>query len=210
MSLVCFRNGSLARERIRDGFGMTWDDFSSALGATAPGNGGAVMLPWFEPEITPPVHDAGMRSYGLDPHDGRANVRAVVEAQVLAMARHSRWMDVRVDTIHATGGAAANRAILQVIADVFDADVYQLRAGNSACLGAALRAYQADAASDGVPISWDEVVAGFTDPIAESRVRPIREHVAAYAAVGPLHAACEAHARGAGPDPLPLLRAYTR
>lgn len=208
MSLVCFRNGSLARERIRDRFGMTWDDFSSALRATAPGNGGAVMLPWFEPEITPPVHAAGMRSYGLDPHDGPANVRAVVEAQVLGMLRHSRWMDVRVDTIHATGGAAANRAILQVIADVFDADVYQMPVGNSACLGAALRAYHADRVSDGVPIAWDEVVAGFAEPIPNSRVRPIREHVAACAAVGPLHAACEAHALGVGRDPLPMIRAY--
>ena len=49
-------------------------------------------------------------------------------------------MRVEVDTIHATGGASANREILQVMADVFDADVYQFEVGNSACLGAALRA----------------------------------------------------------------------
>ena len=50
-----------------------------------------------------------------------------------------------IDTIYATGGAAANRDILQVMADVFDADVYQLEIGNSAALGAALRAFHADA-----------------------------------------------------------------
>ena len=43
-----------------------------------------------------------------------------------------------MDTIHATGGAAANRDILQVMADVFGAVVYQLQVGNSAALGAAL------------------------------------------------------------------------
>jgi xylulokinase len=208
MSLVCFMNGSLARERIRQAFGMTWEEFSRALRATAPGNRGAVMLPWFEPEITPPVPDPGVRRYGLDATDGPSNVRAVVEAQLLAMRRHSRWMGVRIDTIHATGGAAVNRDILQVLADVFDADVYQLPAGNSACLGAALRAYHADAVSDGNRTSWDEVVTGFAEPVADSRVRPIREHAAIYADVEPLHAACEAHARHAGADPMPLLQVY--
>ena len=64
-------------------------------------------------------------------------MRAVVEAQMLSMALHSRWMQVPVDTIYATGGAAANRAVLQVMADVFGAEVYQLEVSNSAALGAA-------------------------------------------------------------------------
>ncbi|HSM62245.1 MAG TPA: FGGY family carbohydrate kinase, partial [Longimicrobiales bacterium] len=51
MSLVCFRNGSLARERVRDAFGLDWEAFSTALRSTPPGNDGALMLPWFEPEI---------------------------------------------------------------------------------------------------------------------------------------------------------------
>jgi sugar (pentulose or hexulose) kinase len=117
---------------------------------------------------------------------------------------------VRVDTIHATGGAAVNRDLLQVAADVFDADVSQLPAANSACLGAALRAYHADVLSDGAPIAWEEVVRGFAEPLAASRIRPVRAHVDVYARVEPLHAACEAHARGAGPDPAPLLKAYRR
>ena len=67
----------------------------------------------------------------------------------MAMALHSRWMNVDVDTIHATGGAAANRDILQVMADVFGADVYQLQVGNSAALGAALRALHGGTAAEG-------------------------------------------------------------
>jgi hypothetical protein len=54
------------------------------------------MLPWFEPEITPEVLTPGVRRYGLDPDDGPANVRAVVEAQMMAMANHSAWMGVGV------------------------------------------------------------------------------------------------------------------
>ncbi len=55
MGITVFRNGSLARERVRDEFRMNWAEFSEALDKTPPGNDGAMMLPWFEPEITPNV-----------------------------------------------------------------------------------------------------------------------------------------------------------
>jgi xylulokinase len=208
MSLVCFSNGSLARDRVREAYGMTWEDFSRALESTPPGNNGAVLLPWFEPEITPPVPIPGVRRYGLEPSDAPANIRAVVETQLLAMRRHSAWIGERIDTIHATGGAAVNRDILQVVADVFDADVHQLPAGNTACLGAALRAYHADVVSEGGRLTWDDVAAQFAEPVPGSGVSPVRDHVAAYADLEPLHAACEAHARRMGDDPMLLLQAY--
>ena len=103
-----------------------------------------ILLPWFEPEITPAVPIAGVHRYGLGDAGPDADVRALVDAQMMAMALHSRWMGVEIDTIHATGGAAANRSILQTMADVFGATVYQLEVGNSAALGAALRAAHAD------------------------------------------------------------------
>jgi xylulokinase len=201
LSLVCCRNGSLARERVRKDYGLDWAGFSHCLEATSPGNGGAIMLPWFEPEITPTVLTPGVRRYGLDAADGPANVRAVVEAQMLALALHSRWIGVDVDTIYATGGAARNRDILQVMADVHGADVYQLEVGNSACLGAALRAYHADRVADGRPIAWEEVVAGFAEPVVATRIRPVPAHVAVYAKLARVYEACEAHALGRGGDP---------
>src|SRR4029453_5814436 len=67
MGLTCFKNGSLARERIRDEFGLAWPTFAESLRRTPPGNGGRIMLPWFEPEITPTVLTPGARRYGLDP-----------------------------------------------------------------------------------------------------------------------------------------------
>ena len=42
MGITVFKNGSLARERIRDAFGLTWPEFSSALAATPPGNHGRI------------------------------------------------------------------------------------------------------------------------------------------------------------------------
>ena len=68
---------------------------------------------------------------------------------MMSLALHSRWMGVKISTIYATGGASANRDVLQVMADVFDAEVLQLETGNSAALGAALRAFHADRLADG-------------------------------------------------------------
>ena len=198
MSLVCFKNGSLARERVRAAAGLDWAGFSRALRETVPGNAGRIMLPWFEPEITPEVLTPGVRRYGLDPDDGPANVRAVVEAQMMAMANHSAWMGVSVDTIHATGGASRNREILQVMADVFVAEVCQLEVGNSACLGAALRAWHADELAEGRNVPWGEIVAGFVEPIAGSRIRPVPEHVTVYQDFRQVYAASEAAALSRG------------
>ena len=210
MSLTVFKNGSLARERIRDAFELDWSGFSRALDQTPAGNGGRVLLPWFEPEITPAVANAGEHRFRLDPSDAAGNVRAVVEAQMLSMALHSRWMEVAVDTIYATGGAAANRAILQVMADVFGADVYQMEVGNSAALGAALRAFHADALADGRALPWDEVIDGFVAPVEESRVTPNPERHQLYRELIEIYAACEQHALGSAIDPTAALEAFAR
>lgn len=191
MSLICFKNGSLARERIRDAAGLDWPGFSRALRETPAGNKGRLMLPWFDPEITPEVLEPGVRRLGLDPGDGPANARAVVEAQMMAMANHSAWMGVRVETIYATGGASKNRDILQVMADVFGADVDQLEVGNSACLGAALRAWHADELAEGRNVPWEEIVAGFAEPIPGSRISPVAEHVGVYEDLRRAYAAFE-------------------
>jgi xylulokinase len=191
MGLTCFSNGSLARERVQDAYGLSWADFSRALDQTPPGNGGRIMLPWFEPEITPPVLTPGVHRFGLDPDDAPGNVRAVVEAQQLAMAIHSRWMGVRIDAIHATGGAAVNDGILQVMADVFGADVYRSSVSNSAALGAALRAWHADRLADGSPRSWDAITAGLAEPSGR-RIAPDPARHAIYRELLPVYAACEA------------------
>jgi len=210
MSLICWKNGSLARDAIRRENGLDWEGFSRALRETRPGNGGAIMLPWLEPEITPTVHSPGVRRYHLDPRDGPANVRAVIEAQMMSLSIHSQWMGVDVDTIHATAGAARNREILRIMADVHDADVYQHEVGNSACLGAALRALHGDLVSDQKKVTWDEVIAGFTEPVKESRLEPIPANVERYAELKKIYAACESHALREGDEPSPLIEAFRK
>ena len=181
MALTCFANGSLARERVRDTYGLDWPGFSRLLASTPPGNDGAMMIPWFVPEITPTVAAPGPIRANLDPADAARNVRAVVEGQAMAMRLHSGWFAPSVTTIRVTGGAAANTEILQVLADVFDADVVQIAPPNAASLGAALRAFHADRLASGAPLPWSAVIAGFTDPTPAARPRSAA--VAAYSAL---------------------------
>jgi xylulokinase len=193
MGLACFSNGSLARERVRDACGMSWAAFSRALETTPPGNGGRLMLPWFDPEITPPVATPHVHRQDLDERDAPSNVRAVVEAQMMAMALHSRWMGVSIDTIHATGGASANIQILQVMADVFGAEVRRFDISNSAALGAALRALHADRLARGRPLAWKAIVDGLARPTPVT-LRPDARHHGIYRDLLPRYAEFERHA----------------
>ncbi len=207
MGLTCFQNGSLARERVREDHALTWSEFSQALASTPPGNDGRIMLPWFSPEITPPVSAPGIHRYGPTA-DGASDVRAVVEGQMLSMALHSRWMASRVETIHAVGGAAINREILQVMADVFGTPVFQMPVANSAALGAALRAAHAHMLARNGSASWADVIAGVAEPLADSRVDSDPARHSLYRDMVSVYAACEAHALGRGPDPRPWLERF--
>ena len=172
MSLVCFKNGSLARERVRDGLGLDWSGFAAAIRDTPPGlDGRSLMLPWFEPEITPRVLTPGVRVRGLAEGD-RARCRAVVEAQMMSMRLHTGWMGVRPGRIYATGGASANREILQVMANVHQCPVFRFETTASAALGAALRAFHGWSAAAGAPVAWPDAVRGLAEPVAGSRVDP--------------------------------------
>jgi xylulokinase len=188
MGITVFRNGSLARERVRDESSLDWSGFSDALRRTEPGNGGAMMLPWFEPEITPAVPQPTVVRMGLDDVPPDRHVRAVVEGQMLAMSIHSSWMGAPARTIYATGGASANPEILQVMADVFEAEVYRFDATDSAALGAALRALQADTV-----LPWNDVIAGFAEPLS-SPLRPNATSAGIYREMKRRYAALEAAA----------------
>ncbi len=180
MALTCYLNGSLAREAVRDQYGMDWEQFTSALRATPPGNNGAVMLPYFTPEIVPKVPRPNVVRHHLSPTDAPANVRAVIEAQALSTRNHARWMGVKISSLYVTGGASANAEILRVFANVHNCPVHRFETTNAAALGAALRAAHAhQSAADHAP-SWAEVVEPFAQPVAGSTIEPEPKAVAVY------------------------------
>ena len=149
MSLICFRNGSLAREAMRDKLGVDWNAFDrEALSATIGLAGKNLMLPFFGPEITP-RHDFSSpickRSTEFESGENAAlQVRALLEGQFLNMRLHSQWMGVKTERIRLTGGASKNDGIAQLVADVFQCPVERIDVSNSAALGAALIAAAAD------------------------------------------------------------------
>ena len=143
MSLICFRNGSLAREALRDRLGLDWSAFDrAALGETREAAGKNLMLPFFGPEITPRRDFKGPVLKGSPAFESGAEpglqVRALLEGQFLNMRLHSQWMEVKAERIRLTGGASKNDGIAQLAADVFQAPVERLDVSNSAALGAAL------------------------------------------------------------------------
>jgi len=171
MSLICFRNGSLAREALRDSLGLDWSAFDrEGLAATTPGNAGNLMLPFYGPEITPRRDFDGPVRKGTPEFEAGENpplqVRALLEGQFLNMRLHSQWIGEKADLIRLTGGASQNDGIAQLIADIFQAPVERFAIANGAGLGAALRAANAcghDLAA---------LQAGFCKPAAGSRLEP--------------------------------------
>ena len=172
MSLACFSNGSLAREKIASQFGLSWADFASAIvDKTKPGNGGNMLLPYFVPEITPRVLKPGPRRFGSEAFvagkDAAASARAVVEAQALSMRLHSEWIGETMKTVLVTGGASRNKGLLRVLADVFQAVIMPLAVSNSSALGGAMRAAQAAGGH-----SWQDLFSRFAPPDREAQVEP--------------------------------------
>lgn len=189
MTLQCFRNGSLAREKVKEQHGLSWQQFDvEAFTATPVGNDGNVMLPFFEPEITPRVDchapvlvgeaafEAGDNAY--------AAVRACVEGQFLNMWLHAQWMQLQPKTIYLTGGAAKSPGIAQTVANVFQAQVLRLDVASSVALGGALRAAVA-----ALGASIDNLQARFCAPVPDSTVQPEPAAEGAYAAAAQRFAA---------------------
>ena len=142
MSLICFRNGSLAREAVKDTHGLSWSDFDAeGLARTEAGNGGRIILPFVGDEITPRVDSKGFVAEGWDGEPSSDEwVRGVLEGQFLNMKRHSDWLGIETEEVLLTGGASENDGIAQIVADIFGKKVRRLSVAGSAALGAAIRA----------------------------------------------------------------------
>ncbi|XP_043082667.1 xylulose kinase isoform X2 [Puntigrus tetrazona] len=160
MALICFKNGSFIRERIRDECaGGSWERFSSALRSTPMGNSGNMGVYFDVMEITPPavgvlrVNSEGER---VSSFESELEIRALIEGQFLAKRLHAERLGYKIiagTRVLATGGASSNKDILQVLSDVFNAPVYTIDVTNSACLGGAYRALHGLLSETGVCFS---------------------------------------------------------
>jgi len=172
MSLLCFKNGSLSRERMKDLYGLTWTEVSRILAETPPGNEGKIILPYFFPEIIPLVLEPRIYRFGLKEDDIEGNIRGIIESQFLSMRLHSRWINERPSKIIATGGASKNREILQIISDIFQAPVERYKIPDSAALGAAFRAAYSYYHSKNSHISWQDIIKEFLNQFKTDNINP--------------------------------------
>ncbi|XP_012268457.2 xylulose kinase isoform X2 [Athalia rosae] len=148
MALLCFKNGSLTRERIRDSNAEgSWQLFNELLESTPRGNFGNMGLYYDAQEILPSLNGDHRFNKANDQVSRytsmEVEVRALIEGQFIARRAHAEDFGFTIGPetrIIATGGASNNKAILQVLADVFNSPVYVSAIANSAMLGGAYQA----------------------------------------------------------------------
>jgi xylulokinase len=146
MAMICYKNGSLTREDVRDSCAAgRWSEFSAMLERTQPGNGGNIGFYFKEPEITPPVLASQYRRFDARNREREVfapqeDARAVIEGQFLSMRLHGATIGIQPRRILATGGGSRNTAILRVMSQVFGVPVLVGDVPDSAALGAAYRA----------------------------------------------------------------------
>ena len=110
---------------------------------------------------------------------------------MISMRLHSQWMRVAPGCIYATGGASNDRPLLQIMADVMNCRVERIEISKSAALGAALRAAHGWLGGAGEKPKWENIVAGFCNPIPNSEVRPDPNAARVYDKFVEKYAACE-------------------
>lgn len=147
LGLLCYKNGATTRGRIKKDFAKSsWDVFSSYLTNSSRGNNGKIGF-YFDLKEIYPLLIGDYRFDELDNllkgktfDDDASEVRACIEGQFMRLKTHAMDLGYKIhkDTrILATGGVSTNNVILQVLADVFNADVYVQEKPNSAALGGA-------------------------------------------------------------------------
>lgn len=153
LMLYCAKNGSLAREQVRDLYAdSNWDRFDQYLREGMDSGGGnekCVGFYFFDREIWPPVqgvyrfeNDVAVDEFSGEADDmakRAANVVAICESQFLAMRIRSSQGETSstsslslnppgISRILATGGASSNRVLLQLLANVFGVPVVSMGA----------------------------------------------------------------------------------
>jgi len=154
--MLCYKNGALAREKIRDGYAQSsWDKYNELVGASPPGNNKTLGFYFPLPEIIPSnvqgefFYDVSDPSSPVpkDVIPDDAHPRAILESQFLSIkARIQDILPEDTQPLHRliiAGGSSSNRIVLQLAADVFGMKVYVATGGKEAAAigGAQLARY---------------------------------------------------------------------
>lgn len=157
IAMLCYKNGALAREQVRDRYAEgSWTRFNELVEQTPPGNDGYLGLYFPLPEIIPPnvkghffFHATTSNGTVSPPQlvvdiPANAHPRAILESQFLSIrSRISAIMPENTPPLQrlvVTGGSSANQTIRQLAADIFGMKVYVSSTKEAAGMGGALLA----------------------------------------------------------------------
>ncbi len=147
-----------------------WERYIEAAGTPLLGAGEPLMLPYLFDESVP-LRPRGMVREGFDDKDLSVNIRALHLSQALALKLHSGHL-ARLPSLCIAGGAARNRFMRQLIADVFGAETYTTAdVVYAAPLGCAV-----SGARHLLGMSYDDAVERFVRRDSASVCRPLQEN----------------------------------
>lgn len=96
MALLCFKNGSLTRESIRNSCSNgSWEQFNKALSSTPPGNHGNIGIYFEVKEITPfadGIHRFSENNDKVESFPKDVEIRALIEGQFMAKRAHAELL----------------------------------------------------------------------------------------------------------------------
>ena len=206
LPLLCVSNMANGYNALLKQFGISHKEFDSIIERTKAGNGGKLLLPWYEGERTPDLPQASPVYFGFDLDEfGREPLcRAVLEGHVLNLYTGFCRMPVRPRAIHLTGGLANSPAWCQAIADIFEADTVPVQ-GEGAALGAAIHAAWVWHKESGDNYTLNEVARPFVILDESQRKKPLASNREAYRIQKRLYRALSDCLRGLeGEDPFSL------
>jgi xylulokinase len=161
LPLVATLNAARVLDAAAALLGVDSREFGHLARAALPGSGGLVLQPYFEGERTPNLPDATATLFGMTLDSWtRANLaRAAIEGLLCGLADGLdalRACGVVPARLLLIGGAAAEAAVAEVAAQVFDVPVTVPESGEYVANGAAR---QAGWAYLGEPVTWNLAIA---------------------------------------------------
>ncbi len=166
LPLVCTLNAARVLSATAEMLGVDFDEFARLALAAEPGAGGLTLLPYLDGERTPNLPQArgslhGMTRGNMTPEN---MARAAVEGMLGGLAAAVDALvdvGVRPRRVLLIGGAAANPAVGQIAATLFDVPVIIPPAGEYVADGAARQAAWV-LAGGATPPEWAQVREGDT------------------------------------------------
>jgi xylulokinase len=154
IAMLCYKNGALAREQIRDRYaGRDWSKYNALVEGGTAGCDGYMGLYFPLPEIIPPGVKGEFYFRTNDSFPVQIGENEVPHAYQPRMILESQFLSIRsriaailpsnsppLQRLVVTGGSSANQTIRQLAADLFNMKVYISATKEAAGMGGALLA----------------------------------------------------------------------